>query len=175
MADNTPTPTPTPGGNYVEKGGKECKDESYFISVCESGFVDPTLRRTIVEASATLNDCEVCVTAAEVRDAVDKINEIYEQLSASPQQVEIENIEETEIIASEYGITMPEGFAEYPIERQRDIIEYQKNGITQRYINGTPGEENEYTYDAPTDTFKFGEPTSLTQWHLFKISSLGRA
>jgi hypothetical protein len=168
MADDTPTPTPTPGGNYVEKGGKECKDESYFISVCETGFVDPTLRRTIVEASATLNDCEVCVTAAEVRDAVDKINEIYAKFSELPTQTEITNIEETEIVASEYGVMVPEGFGEYSIERQRDIIDYQKNGITQRYV-GTPVNSNEYTYDSTTDKFIFGESTSTSQWHLFKI------
>jgi len=83
MADDFPSPTPTTGGedpSYVDKGGKECKDENYFISVCETGFVDPVLRHTIVEASATLHDCQVCVTAAEVREAIDKLNELLEDL-----------------------------------------------------------------------------------------------
>lgn len=84
MADESPTPTPTPGGenpSYVEKGGKECEDENYFISVCETGFVDPVLRHTIVEAAATVADCEVCVTAAEIRAAVDAINALLEEMA----------------------------------------------------------------------------------------------
>ena len=73
-----------PGGEepyqppYVEDGGKECKDKGYYISVCESGFVDPVLRQTIVEAAATLHDCQVCVTAAEVRAAIDALEDLLD-------------------------------------------------------------------------------------------------
>lgn len=85
MADEigTPTPTPTPGGENPQyiKGDEQCNSDDYFCSVCETGFVDPVAKHTIVEAAATLNDCEVCCNAREVREAVDAINELLDNMN----------------------------------------------------------------------------------------------
>lgn len=176
MADENPYPSPTPsssggseegGGNsYVEEGGKQCQDSNYFISVCETGFVDPVMRHTIVEASATLNDCQVCITAAEVQDAINKINELYEMAQKQPSYTEVEGITTDRVNAETYGIDIPSDPA-----RIQSAVVYEKNGVVQRYVETTPTKINEYTYDPNTKDFIFGETSTVDTWHVFRTFS----
>lgn len=180
MADENPYPSPTPsssgggeeggGSSYVDEGGKQCQDSNYFISVCETGFCDPVMRHTIVEASATLNDCQVCVTAAEVQDAINKINELYEMAQSTPSYTEVEGIETDRVNAGDYGIPLPDNIGDMDEERIKAIVQYEKNGVVQRYVTN-PTRINEYTYDPNTNEFVFGEPSTINTWHVFRVFS----